>query len=243
MSSQLSYETIIGRFQNAVSLLSGVPDYSPNNNLITNGGLNQCISDIINQNRVVDTAQALLGAKRESRKQLAYKIKNENPDCLEIRLRSVLYYLKGDLSSEKAAIKQIGNILNRISPKYARKDLNNPLPRGAGKSPSEKSFTSLIGNARSIIAILETLAAYKPSTKKISIDELKATTNNLEQLNIETAKLLEDYGSAVNKREELYEGKEGLAARKILVKNYLAGLGGGKKNEHYLAFSDALKGV
>lgn len=243
MASQASFETVVGRFQNAVSLLSGVPGYTPTNELIIHANLNNFISEIISRNRDVDTSRALLGSKRETRKQLAYKIKSENPYCLENRLAAVLSYLKGDLTSEKSAIKQIDSLLKRIKPVYPRKDPANPLPRGAGKSPSEKSYTSLVGNARSIIAILETLSGYKPSNKNILVDDLKAITNLLEQLNMETTQLLEDYGSAVNAREELYKGNTGLAERKNLIKNYLAALEGGRQNIHYREFSEALKGV
>lgn len=243
MASQSSFSSVIGRFQNAVSLLIRVPAYNPTNALITLNNLNQFISEVINQNRIVDSAAALLGAKREARKQLAYKISRQDNDCLERRLRAVIYYLKGDLPTENAAIRQIHGILKQIKPVYARKNSVNQTQLIASKSPSEKSFSALVGNARVIIALLETLHTYKPINPKIDIDELKALTNKLEQLNIETTMLYENYSKSIIERKELYFGKTGLAVRRILIRNILASFEGGKQNQHYKEFSSALREV
>ena len=140
------------------------------------------------------------------------------------------------------------------------------LPVFTGKevsrSNSEKSFASLTGHADEMIARINALGgpaaagpaaapaapappafSYNPPDPKLTIAQLTSLNNELKLLNQQTAAALDAYGIANRNRKKLYDGTSGMEERTRLIRNYTASFPGGKKSEHFIEFTQAIKGT
>lgn len=240
--SQRSYEVRDGKYQNGDALIQGYGDYNPTNVLITKAANTSFIADVGSKNVRVVSRGLTLTDLREQRRPLAFKLKNGGDiNCLENRIRNILQYVMGDLPGQKAGIKKLKEICKKLSPKYPKKADPN-LPRGTGKSPSEKSFNSLVGFGNEVIGIITGIGPdYAPTNTNIQIADLTVFVSMLNTMNRDIATAEEAYGNAVRERKEIYDGEDGMSKRISMIKSYLAGFEGGKNSAHYIEFSQAVK--
>src|SRR5262245_35796013 len=130
-NSQQAYETRATRFANANALIQGWGDYTPTNNpAITKANLNTFSGDAITINTQVPLMLEGVNTPRGVRKPLAFKIKDTNPACLELRIVAIANYVKGEFKASSATYKTLKRIVKLMRPKYDKKDPNEP--RGAG---------------------------------------------------------------------------------------------------------------
>lgn len=240
-ASQQSFETRFGRFNNAFTILQGWSDYLTSNLLITIAGLIAFIAEVILKDEATVSTKQTLDTFRDERRPLVYKFKDTNPNCMELRIEAIENYL-GSESQFKSARKSVKAILKKFRPRYPKRA--EGAPRGAGKSPSEKSFDAAVGNVKKVIKIITNLgAAYAPANPNISVANMTALETQVETLNVNIAGALENYGNAVASRKALYDGPEGMKVRIDFIKSNLSSLVGGKKNQHYIEFSQAIEGT
>jgi len=243
MPSQHSYENRLGRFENGTSLLKTYADYVPANSLITTASLDAFAVTVRGKNDEVETLYVTLTDKRNLRKPIVFRSKIADVNCLQNRVSSIASYLKAEFGKTSGAYKKVYSLLKKMSPSYPKKT-DPTLPKGSGRSPSERSFVAVTGYAFEIIAILNTLGVvYNPGNDAIKLANFETFVENLKTLNEEIAVALKDYGEAVLEREKLYNASDGLTSRVALIKEYLASFEGGKKNPMYIEYSQAIKGV
>lgn len=243
MASQMSHENRIGRFENGLALLQTWMDYLPANLLITIAVLLTFVDTVRAKNNEVANLLTALTNNRNQRKPLVFKTKTSDVNCLQNRINNIASYLKAEFGKTSGAYQQVYALYKRISPTYPKKKEPN-LPRGAGRSPSERSFVAVVGYGYEVHAIINSLgAAYNPSNTAITVANFITFLDTLNTLNKDIAVALKDYGDAVTAREDLYEGAEGLDNRISMIKSYLASFTGGKTGQKYVEYTQAMEGV
>lgn len=243
MASQASYENLLGRFINAVALLVTWIDYQPANALIVLATLQTFITQVRSKNDLVSSLLVSLTDKRNERKAIVFRSKTADINCLQNRTASIASYLKAEFGKKSGAYVKVYALYKKMVPTYPPKK-DPTLPKGSGRSPSERSFVAVTGYASEIVAIITSLgAAYNPTNNiAIQLVNFKNFVLSLSQLNEDIAVALKDYGDAVTAREKIYDAPDGLNVRATLVKDYLASFEGGKKNPKYVEFNQAMKG-
>lgn len=113
-------------------------------------------------------------------------------------------------------------------------------------SPAEKTFPSIAGFLSEVITLCSAMPpgiSYNPPDPVLTVAALTALRDQIETANKAVTTATDDYGTATRKRKELYNGTEGLQDRIRLTKSYLASFKGGKKSDHFIEYSQAIKGT
>lgn len=239
--SQRSFETRFGRFYSANELLQSNPDYSPMNALIQKVALSTFIDDIKAKDEAVNLAYTHYREKVKIRRENGFNGKDGLENCLENRIRAIASYIGAELGRSSSAYKIIRDFIKKINPVYKKKDAE--APRGAGLSPSEQSFVALIGYGVQTTQIIQDLgASYSPTNSDIRLEAMQNICSQMESWTKVIASAENAWAEAVRRRLELYDGKNGMADRIVMIKDYLASFPGGKKNQHYIEFDRIIKG-
>lgn len=238
-----SFETRFGYYQNANAVLQTWGDYTPTNPVITKAANTAFISDVGVKNGEVTTKEQAFLDNRNERRTITFRvIEGADINCLENRIRNIGSFIEGELPTRKAAIKKIKSFIRKIKPLYKKRTEGEP--RGAGMSPSERSFAALVGYAKSVKGIITGLGlSYSPTNPNIQLANFSAFIDHIDQLNQDVATTEEVYGNAARERKDLYDGLNGMTDRIKLIRKYLASFPGGKLSPHYIEFSQAIKGV
>lgn len=240
-TSQYSFEARKMRFKNGESLIQSWMDYNSGNSKITKLNLASFVLDLDTKDTTVNSSLLSVANKQNERRLIVFTIEDTNPECLENRIVAISNYLNGDFPGSAAA-KAVAGIVKKIRPRYKKKE--EGAPRGAGQSPSEKSFASIVGHGDKVIAHITSLGiSYIPPDTNLTIVNMQALVDQVRQLNKDVALRLNPYGEANRARKTLYDGPDGMKKRITLIKSYLASFPGGKKSNHYIEFNQAIKGV
>jgi hypothetical protein len=242
MVSQRSFVTRQSRFVSAVEILKANADYKPNKGIITPLVLENFALELGAKNGAVGTSLEALTNVRDLRLNIAYNRKGSDINNIENRIKQILAYIKAEFGEGTSVHKMVYKISQKLSPQYEKREEGRA--RGSGKSPSEKSFASLAGYAKQVLAYIESLGSeYHPQNQAIQVNNFKAIVEQLEQLNKQVAIVLKDYGDIVRDRAAAFDGKEGLTDRIDLIRAYLSSFEGGRRNTEYIEFNQALRGI
>lgn len=112
------------------------------------------------------------------------------------------------------------------------------------KSPMEKTFASLPGFLNEVITLVAGMApgTYNPPDPLLSESGLTELHVLIVSANGTVTTTMDAYGTANRDRKKLYDGNDGMQDRIRLTKSYLASFSGGKKSEHFIEYSQAIKG-
>ncbi|MBI4930758.1 MAG: hypothetical protein HY841_08350 [Bacteroidetes bacterium] len=319
--SQKTFETRIGRYKNADTLIQSWADYKPSSELLSKKSNTAFIASVEKANNSVITKKQPVDEQKAARKLLCFTEALTNPNCAEERIARVLSYLSGELEEGNTTVHAIRAILKKIRPNYpgaaskrvfkiapnsflnipnvaansaakntgdtdlswAEETTGQPAeiihpaqtatiaPHGGtitiknlsadkkgkiqltintGKevlpSRMEKTYASIPGLLTDVISHIEGLNpsfSYNPPDDKLTTAELKKLKAEIEKLNSQLSASMDVYGTAHRDRKKLYDGTIGMSERIRLIKSYLGSFTGGKKSEHYIEFSQAIKGT
>ena len=243
--SQKSFEARAERFSLGIDLINGWVDYDPNSALIKKLNLGTFRTEVAARNAAANTKLLALAATQSTRSPLVFTIKDTNPLCLQKRIEAIASYLAGDFGATHAATKLVKRVRLKIHPQYPKKIVTDPpQPRGAGRSPMEKSFASSVGHGQEVIDCITTLgAAYKPADANLKVPAMQALVNSIAAANTAVTQALEAFGTANRARKEIFDGTGGMQELTISIKGYLTSFSGGKKSNHYIEFAQAIKGT
>jgi hypothetical protein len=240
-NSQKSFEVLLGRFENGDAYIQTLPDYNPTKVLIKKANLTLFIADVKLKDEAVNTALNNWKNAVVERKTLAFKGKNCDDNCLEKRIRNIRSYIGAEISRTCGEYKIISSFIKKIAPVYEKP--NPALPKGSGKSPSEKSFVALNGYGTQTSELINNLGvAYSPQNPFIEAAAFETFVNDMIAKAKSIAKLEGKYADAVKARFEIYHGTDGLVERQTKIKDYLASFTGEKKNPMYIEFDRLIKG-
>jgi len=112
-------------------------------------------------------------------------------------------------------------------------------------SPSERTFASVPGFLNEVITLVDKFdpSQYDPPDSNLTVTELEGFRDQVVAANAAVSSKLDDYGESNRTRKELYDGENGMSDRITMIKSYLASFPGKKKNNHYIEYSQALKGT
>ncbi len=243
MASQESFEARQQRFSNGNDLVQSWGDYAAANTLVTKAALALFVPDTLSKNADVSSTLLSLNNDRNTRLPLVFKIKETNPDCMESRINRIAGYLKGEIGATSPSYKKIKQVLAKIKPQYGKKVPGTP--RGAGKSPSERSFAAITGQADIVIATITALGvAYTPPDVNINVVKMTALNTQIRSLNSNIALKAEPYGNAVRARDKVFNDPQtGMNKRISIIKAYLSSFAGGRQSNHYIEFTQAIVGT
>lgn len=244
-ASQKSFEARAERFSLGIDLINGWVDYAPGNSLILKPALGTFRTEVASRNAAANTTLLSLATSQGTRAPLVFTIKDTNPLCLQKRIESIASYLAGDIGASHAATKLVKRVRLKIHPQYPKKVVTDPpQPRGAGRSPMEKSFASAVGHGQEVIDCITSLgAAYKPADVNLTVVKMQLLVNAIAAANTAVTLALEAYGTANRARKVIFDGNSGMAALTVNIKGYLTSFSGGKKSSHYIEFAQAIKGT
>ncbi|MFN0203421.1 MAG: hypothetical protein ACKVTZ_17980 [Bacteroidia bacterium] len=241
--SQQSYETQLGRFQSALTLLLADNNYSPTNALITKAALTSFSDDLAQYNNLVTLSISQMKDKRDERRNISFIKNSSTPDItLEAILKNVCNYLAAEYGESNVVYKQIKDFVKKLNSYRTTKKNKKTEEVTVVTHKAEGTFTSLAGYSRQVVQLLQSPGlVYTPSNVNISIANIDILAQKVTQLNSDIALLQQAYSQAVINRKMAFTSEEGLIKRISSVKKYLASYEGGKKNAKYLQFCDALK--
>jgi len=243
MSSQKSVQSIIGKFSDGLKVLDGLISYKPSRAELTLISLTGLKVNTEMKNSAAVTAETNLSGLQKDRKLISFKAKDSASDCIENRIKEISNYVKAEFGKNNPSYLKITSIIAKIAPPSEKKAA--PAEGEVAKvvrSKSEKSFQSLVGFGNDICTIISDLGAkYNPSNTNITLVNFKAKVDALAALNEQIVTAETAYSAAVKDRHEAYYGTLGIVNLISAVKDYLAGLEGGKKNSGYIAFTNAVK--
>ncbi|MEI8201984.1 MAG: hypothetical protein WCH34_03170 [Bacteroidota bacterium] len=239
--SQRSFESRKQRFTNANEGIQGKSDYDPNRDLIKKAILTAFIASLNVKDAAVLVKINDYREKARLRRINCFREKGCLDNCLENRIRNAYAYVCAEFGRDSSPARIIKAFLAMIAPVYVKKDPNSPDTKG--KSPSEKSFGSLINKGKEIAAVLDDLGAdYNPSDPDISAASILALCELMDTYSKNIAKAEVAWSKAVSERKDLYDGPEGMTERIKIIKDYLASFPGGKKNQDYKDFCRLIAG-
>jgi hypothetical protein len=243
--SQKSFEARGERFSQGVVLINGWLDYDPNNTKIKKIALASIVSTVNARNAAVNSTLLALATAQGARAPLVFTLKDTNPLCLQKRIEMIVSYLSGDFGKMHAATKLVRRVRDKMHPHYPKKPVTDPpQPRGAGKSPMEKSFASAVGQGQDVIDCIISLGvAYKPADINLKVPAMQALVDAIKAANTAVTQALEAYGTANRNRKDIYDGTDGMADLITNIKGYLVSFSGGKKSNHYTEFLQAISGT
>lgn len=137
-------------------------------------------------------------------------------------------------------------IRNLSNVKQGRVRLVIKTGRKFSKSPMEKTFASIPGLLSKVITLAGALPpgiAYDPPDPLITVAGLTELHTLIVAANEAVTTVMNTYGTANRDRKELYDGKDSMVKRIALTKSYLASFSGGKKSNHFIEYSQAIKGT
>jgi hypothetical protein len=242
-NSQLSFETLLGRYENGNEYVQALTNFNPQKELIKMANQQLFIDSVIAADKAVNLSLKKYGDEVSARKPLVFRQKDCDENCLENRIRNIQAYIGADISKTCKAYKIIGGFIKKFAPQYKTKDPNVPPPLHKTPSPSEKSFVAMNGygiQVHELIVELDT--AYAPQNNYIKPAEFIIFVKDLAERTKKTAKYLGNYGDAVAARLPFYYGPEGILERQRLIKDYLASFPGGKKSQNYIEYDRLIKG-
>ena len=243
MSSQQSFASKLGKFEDGITTLKGLTDYSPVNVKIQISSLVQKDTDVTAMNDAVTTSENVLNGLQKERKLLAYKFKGGSDNNIQGNMKAIEYNVKSELTDKSPEYIKINSINKKIQPPSEKK-----TPPKEGETPkksnskSEKSYQSLVGFGNDVCTIITNLGTkYNPSNQNITVSNFKAQVANLSELNGQVITAEKNYSTAVKNRENAYDGVDGISSLISTIKDHLASLPGGKKNPSYVAFAASVK--
>lgn len=240
-NSQKSFEVLLGRFENGDAYIQTLSDYDPLKAIIKKANLTLFIADVKLKDQAVNTTLSNWKNAIAARKALAFKGEDCDENCLENRIRNIRSYIGAEINKTCGEYKIISSFIKKIAPVYEKSDPN--LPKGSGKSPSEKSFVALNGYGTQTSELINNLGlTYAPQNPYIEAAAFETFVNDMITRSKSIAKLEGLYSDAVKARYEIYHGTDGLVERQTIIKDYLGSFSGGKKNPKYLEFDRLIKG-
>ena len=243
MSSQRSFESTLGKFIGGLKVLKETPVYVPTKEQLKIAFLENLQADAETKNSNVVTTGVVLTDLRNERRFICFSAKDTDTNCLENLFRNIANFTKAEFSEKSPAFKRIYSILKRIKPPRDKKEetVDGQDPKKS-KSMSEKSYEAMVGYGNEVHTIIANLGeAYSPTNTNITVENLRAKVDQLAGLNASIVKAESDYSKAVTERNEVYNGEVGIKNIIPLIKNYLASFEGGKNNEYYKSFVNAVK--
>jgi hypothetical protein len=242
-NSQLSFETMYGRFVNGNEFIQTLADFNPQKDLIKKTNLTSLIADIVPIDKAVNLKLKAMMDETNARKFLVFRSKECDENCLENRIRNIHSYIGADISKTCAAYKIIGGYIKKFAPTYKKKDPNLPPEAQKSKSPSEKSFVAMNGYGMQVLELITELGTdYAPQNDKIQLAKFEIFVKDLVDRAKSIAKLEAEYSDAVSARRPYYYGEEGILKRQTMIKGYLASFTGGKKSQNYIEYDRLIKG-
>jgi len=243
MSSQRSFQSIIGKFSDGITVLKGLPFYSPAKPSLKIDSLTVLKTNVETKNSAVITIENSLKELRDRRKFITFKAKGSDENCIENLIRAIANYIKSENNGKHPAYLKIMSILSKLKPPSKKNEppVEGQTPKNS-ISKSEKSYQSLVGFVNDVLTIITNLGVkYSPANVNITVESFKARMDELVELNANITTAEGNCASAIKERAELYKGDNGINEIIISVKDYLSSLEGGRNNSGYIAFCNAVK--
>ena len=149
---------------------------------------------------------------------------------------------------ETTILAQSGTILikNDSNLKAGKIKLFVKTGKAETNSASEKKFTVIddfLSQVLQLIAGIGGGLVYSPPDPQLTVPELTSLRNQIRTATDQVSFAMDAYGKANRLRKDLYDAENGMTKRIAMIKRYLGSFPEGKKSNHYIEFSQAIKGT
>ncbi|MDX2303718.1 MAG: hypothetical protein NW226_13015 [Microscillaceae bacterium] len=221
--SEASFGNKFAKGQQILDFIKTLSNYNPPNPAFGQESLSTLLQQIDEANKKVASAAGLLAQARAVRTDSYHGKEGIKKRCAMIR-DFVGVLPAGKVSSAYLNIqKETQKMINYKKPSKKEESAGDgeaSIKRTV--STAETGFGSLLQGAKNILEIIKNLPEYAPVNPLISIEGISQFINNLETANQSVNSLLFAYSNAVAKRQELYEGEQGLRVCFQGIKSFIA---------------------
>jgi hypothetical protein len=221
--SEASFGNKLAKGQQLLDFVRTLPDYAPPADYLKAENFATLLDKINEANKQVASTGNLLAQARLNRTELYYGDTGAKFRCAMIR-DFIGVLPTGKTSSAYVTVQKEVQKMNNYK-KPSKKDETEASEKSALKrtiSRSETSFGSVLQSLKNVLEIIKNLPDYKPANDLITIESLQKYINSIEQANQAVNAQLYPYNDSVVKRQEIYEGAEGLRVSFQGIKTFIA---------------------
>lgn len=230
--SESTFGNKLAKGQQLLGFIRTLPSYEPPSDYLKAENFAQLLDRVNEANKQVASTSDLLAQARATRSNLYYGDHGAKMRCAMIR-DFVGVLPTGKTSPAYTSIqKEVQKMNNYKKPsKKQETESEVEVPAKRAISSAETSFGSVLQSLKNILEIIKNLPAYKPTNDLISIESMQKYIETIEQANKTVNAQLYPYNDSVVKRQELYEGSEGLRVAFQGIKTFIAAIHGKTSQE------------
>jgi hypothetical protein len=221
--SEATFGNRLAKGQQLLDFVRTLPRYEPPSDYLKVENLGKLLEKVNEANKQVASTSDLLAQARATRTNLYYGDNGAKIRCAMIR-DFVGILPAGKTSPAYTSIqKEVQKMSNYKKPTKKQETVGEAeTPAKRTISSSETSFGSVLQGLKNVLEIIKNLPTYAPANDLISLDSVQQYINSIEQANQAVNTQLYPYNDSVVKRQELYEGAEGLRVAFQGIKTFIA---------------------
>lgn len=222
--SEATFGNKLAKGQQLLDYIKTLTTYSPPNEYLTLDYLADLLKKINESNKLAASAKNLLTQARITRTETYYNNEGVKKRCAMIR-DFVGILPAGKTSSAYISIqKEVQKLNNYKKPtKKEETDTSVDAPVKRAVSNAETSFGSVLQSLKNILEVIKNIPSYAPENTLITLDGFSKYIGDVEIANQNVNAQLYPYNDSITKRNELYEGTNGLRTTFQGIKLFIAG--------------------
>lgn len=221
--SEATFGNKLAKGQQLLDFLRTLPSYNPPSDYLKAENLGILLEKVNEANKQVASFNNLLAEARATRTNLYYGDNSARNRCAMIR-DFVGILPAGKTSPAYTSIQKEVQKMNNYKKPTKKQETEGEAVTSAKRtiSSAETSFGSVLQGLKNVLEIIKNLPTYAPTNDLISIGSIKKYIESIEQANQTVNAQLYPYNDSVVKRQELYEGAEGLRVAFQGIKTFIA---------------------
>jgi hypothetical protein len=221
--SEATFGNKLAKGQQLLDFIRTLPTYSPPSDYLKAENLGKLLDKVNEANKQVASFSNLLAEARATRTNLYYGDNSARNRCAMIR-DFVGILPAGKTSPAYTSIQKESQKMNNYKKPTKKQETEADAEIIAKRtiSSAETSFGSVLQSIKNVLEVVKNLPTYKPVNDLITLDNVQKYIDSIEQANQAVNAQLYPYNDSVVKRQELYEGTDGLRVAFQGIKTFIA---------------------
>jgi hypothetical protein len=221
--SESTFGNRLAKGQQLLDYIRTLPNYSPPSEYLKAEMFVKLLDRVNEANKQVASTSDLVAQARITRTELYYGDTGAKYRCAMIR-DFVGILPTGKTSSAYISVqKEVQKMNNYKKPsKKAEAETSADSTPKRTISSAETSFGSVLQGLKNVLEVIKNLPDYKPMNDLITFDSVAKYIDSIEQANQAVNAQLYPYNDSVTKRQEAYEGSDGLRVSFQAIKTFIA---------------------
>jgi hypothetical protein len=221
--SEATFGNKLAKGQQLLDFIRTLPRYEPPSDYLKVENFGKLLEKVNEANKQVASTNDLLAQARATRTNLYYGDNGAKIRCAMIR-DFVGILPTGKTSSAYIIIQKESQKMNNYKKPTKKQETEGEAETPAKRaiSSAETSFGSVLQSLKNVLEVVKNLPTYTPTNDLITLDSVQKYIDSIEQANQAVNAQLYPYNDSVVKRQELYEGTEGLRVAFQGIKTFIA---------------------